>query len=300
MKNIFKISAFSLLFFGLAFSFSAEANNLRLNCQPNDICRSISDDLPERSEVSGGVDPNKAVNLSLSVYQKDSAEPPACASGKQLFHAVRHNIDGQADVWDYYAAGTGQDLEYSFSSGPYGQRNRYSGVFYCWTKALIGTDRTQYSSNDNFVRAKKYLADPLGGLCPFVQGQSDPLCPVWQTPELNLLTRNVPTPTPTPVVTPVVTTQEKKVPLNFPNPLAAEDFNELLETIQTWLIYLALPIAVIVIVISGIMMMASRGDLGQFTKAKKMLWWAMVGLAVILIGEGFLYLIESIINLKNR
>ena len=88
--------------------------------------------------------------------------------------------------------------------------------------------------------------------------------------------------------------------MNFPNPLAAEDFNELLETIQTWLFYLALPIAVIVIVISGIMMMASRGDPGQFTKAKKMLWWAMVGLAVILIGEGFLYLIESIINLKNR
>lgn len=101
-------------------------------------------------------------------------------------------------------------------------------------------------------------------------------------------------------IPPVITTTEKKVSLNFTNPLAAEDFNELLDVIQTWLFFLALPIAVIVIVISGIIMMAARGDPARFTRGKKMLLWAVVGLAVILIGDGFLYLIESIINLKNR
>lgn len=97
-----------------------------------------------------------------------------------------------------------------------------------------------------------------------------------------------------------VKTSDKKISLEFPNPLAVKDFTELVGTIQTWLFYLALPIAVIMIVVSGIIMMASGGDPGRFGQAKKMLLWAVVGLAVILIGEGFLKLIESIINLKNR
>ena len=63
---------------------------------------------------------------------------------------------------------------------------------------------------------------------------------------------------------------------------------------------LSFTIAVVVIIISGIMMMYSRGDQAVFGKAKKMLLWAVAGLAVILIGEGFTKLIESIINLKNR
>ena len=96
------------------------------------------------------------------------------------------------------------------------------------------------------------------------------------------------------------TTTSKKTSLEFSNPLAAETFIELLQSIQTWLFNLALPIAVMVIVISGIMMMASGSKPDWFTKGKKMLLWAVIGLAVILIGEGFLKLIESIINLKNR
>jgi len=94
--------------------------------------------------------------------------------------------------------------------------------------------------------------------------------------------------------------QSKSTSLEFSNPLAAETFTELLQSIQTWLFNLALPIAVIMIVVSGIMMMASGSKPDWFTKGKKMLLWAVIGLAVVLIGEGFLYLIESIINLKNR
>jgi len=67
-----------------------------------------------------------------------------------------------------------------------------------------------------------------------------------------------------------------------------------------WLRIIVLPIVVIVIVISGIMMMSAGKDLAKFTQGKKMLTWAVVGLVVILIGEGFTKLIESIIELKNR
>ena len=96
------------------------------------------------------------------------------------------------------------------------------------------------------------------------------------------------------------TTSEKKVSLNFSNLLRAENLNELIVVIMHWLRIIVLPIVVIVIVISGIMMMSAGKDLAKFTQGKKMLTWAVVGLVVILIGEGFTKLIESIIELKNR
>ena len=96
------------------------------------------------------------------------------------------------------------------------------------------------------------------------------------------------------------TTRTRTVSWNFSNPLRAENITELIATIMTWLRIIVLPIAVIVIVISGIMMMYAGKDPGKFQTGKKMLTWAVVGLAVILIGEGFTKLIESIIELKNR
>ena len=92
----------------------------------------------------------------------------------------------------------------------------------------------------------------------------------------------------------------RTVSWNFSNPLRAENINELIVVIMHWLRIIVLPIAVIVIVISGIMMMYAGKDPGKFQTGKKMLTWAVVGLAVILIGEGFTKLIESIIELKNR
>lgn len=294
MKNIFKILFVAVLVLGSVSFLKVKAVHTNFNCHiPNaaGICTSLSDDLPDGPV--GGINPNTKINLSFSVYQESNAQPPVCASGKQLFHAVRHNINGQADIWDYYAAGTGQDIEYTFNSGQYGQRNRYSGVFYCWNKTVVETDKTQYSSNRSFVIAKKYLADPVGSL---------PVGQFWITPELNLQTRNDPNPKlPVEKKTEVqTTTTEKKTSLNFPNPLQSENLNDLIGTIMHWLRVIALPIAVIIIVISGIIMMYSRGDSGKFDQGKKILIWAVVGLAVILIGEGFTKLIESIIELKNR
>jgi len=58
-----------------------------------------------------------------------------------------------------------------------------------------------------------------------------------------------------------------------------------------------LAIAVGMIVYAGVLFMTSRGDSGQIGKAKDVLTYAVVGLAIILIGKGFVYLIVSILDL---
>src|SRR3989344_3918347 len=92
---------------------------------------------------------------------------------------------------------------------------------------------------------------------------------------------------------------EKPVLLEFKNPLAAEDFQELIDALLSWIFWLSIPIAVIMIIYSGIQILLSGGDPTKVTKGKKILLWVVVGLAAIFIGRGFIALIESILNLKN-
>ncbi|MEK7138928.1 MAG: hypothetical protein AAB799_01985, partial [Patescibacteria group bacterium] len=56
-------------------------------------------------------------------------------------------------------------------------------------------------------------------------------------------------------------------------------------------------IAVIMIVYAGVIFLTSRGEPAKVTQAKQILLYAVVGLAIIMIGKGFITLIESILNL---
>lgn len=85
--------------------------------------------------------------------------------------------------------------------------------------------------------------------------------------------------------------------LEFNNPLEATDLRELVDAILTWLWWLSIPIAVIMIVYAGFIMMKSGGDPAKFKQGRKILLWAVIGLAVVFIGEGFIALIESILDL---
>ncbi|MBI2062491.1 MAG: hypothetical protein HYT64_02280 [Candidatus Yanofskybacteria bacterium] len=60
---------------------------------------------------------------------------------------------------------------------------------------------------------------------------------------------------------------------------------------------LAIPIAVAMIVYAGILFLTSKGDTGQVTKARDVLKYAVIGLVIILIGSGFVTLIQSVLEL---
>lgn len=83
------------------------------------------------------------------------------------------------------------------------------------------------------------------------------------------------------------------------NPLTggANTVGELLKIIVSWIFRLAIPIAVAVIVYSGILFLTSKGDPGKVTKAREMLKYAVIGLIIIFIGSGFITLIRSILEL---
>jgi hypothetical protein len=87
---------------------------------------------------------------------------------------------------------------------------------------------------------------------------------------------------------------------NIPNPLKADDLMGLINSIATWIFNLSIPVAVIIITWAGLRFLFARGDAGEVSKAKEMLWYAVVGLTIIFVGKGFISLIQSIINLGAK
>ncbi|GEM_PF-3407171 len=86
---------------------------------------------------------------------------------------------------------------------------------------------------------------------------------------------------------------------SFPNPLQSQTVMELLNGIIDLAYKIGLPIAVAIIIYSGIMFLTSGGNPGKVTKARTILLWAVVGLIVLFIGKGFFTLIQSILDLAN-
>lgn len=87
--------------------------------------------------------------------------------------------------------------------------------------------------------------------------------------------------------------------LEIPNPFGGgiDTFQKLFDAVITFLYYLAGPVVAVMIIYAGMKFLFAKGDPGKVKEAKDILWYAVVGLVIILIGRGFIDLLESIIVL---
>ena len=80
------------------------------------------------------------------------------------------------------------------------------------------------------------------------------------------------------------------------NPLGVDSFEELAQNITNWLVRIAGPIGVIVIVYAGAKFLMAKGDPTKITEAKKVLWYAIIGLAIVFAASGLVSLVRNIIS----
>ena len=104
---------------------------------------------------------------------------------------------------------------------------------------------------------------------------------------------------PTPIPPPEI--QEiKPIRWGIYNPLAGnpqpQNVVELIILVSDWIFNIAGSLIVILIIYSGVRFLISRGNPSEIQKARGILYWALVGFAVVMIGKGFIYLVESILN----
>lgn len=83
-----------------------------------------------------------------------------------------------------------------------------------------------------------------------------------------------------------------------PNFLKANDFAQLVDKVAGYIFMIGMPIAVIMILYGGLLFLTSSGNEEKVKKAKRALTYAMIGVAILLIGKGFISLLASILGAK--
>lgn len=86
--------------------------------------------------------------------------------------------------------------------------------------------------------------------------------------------------------------------ISLPNPLSGADtFSELLKKIVDWLITLGTPLATLMIIVGALQMVFAQGDPEKFAKGKKTILYTAIGYGIILIGWGFVTIIQDVLSL---
>jgi hypothetical protein len=74
------------------------------------------------------------------------------------------------------------------------------------------------------------------------------------------------------------------------------DFMGLLQAVFKYLLFFAIPLAVLVFAAASVVMLTSRGEPNKLSTAKKMFVWGAVGLAIILLAQGILSAVMSLLT----
>jgi len=88
--------------------------------------------------------------------------------------------------------------------------------------------------------------------------------------------------------------------ITIPNPLGeTSDVNTLIDKILDFLIKIALVLTPIIVVYAGFLYITAGGNEEKIKRANKVLIWALIGLAVVLIAKGVPALIKEFLESKK-
>ena len=80
------------------------------------------------------------------------------------------------------------------------------------------------------------------------------------------------------------------------NPLKYGDIPSILKAITSLLVKIAIPLGTIMIIISGIQYMTAGGNEEKVTKAKKTIFYTIIGVAIVIAANFIMDLIKEILG----
>lgn len=84
--------------------------------------------------------------------------------------------------------------------------------------------------------------------------------------------------------------------INIPNPIVSGDIPTLIDKIATWLLGIGTVLATIVVLWAAFLFMTSGGNKDRVTQARQTLWYAIIGLVVLLLAKGVTLLIQNTLS----
>ncbi len=83
---------------------------------------------------------------------------------------------------------------------------------------------------------------------------------------------------------------------NLVNPPATLDIAAVLKRVEGLLIQIATPIAVICLIWAGFLFMTAQGEVSKIETAKKMFFWVLIGMAVVLFADASIQILRGMIG----
>jgi len=84
--------------------------------------------------------------------------------------------------------------------------------------------------------------------------------------------------------------------IKIENPLRAESFNEIINSLINFFLNIAIALTPLMIIWAAFLFVTSAGNPLQVDKAKRIIIYTLIGLAVILFAKGFIAIIKQIIS----
>jgi len=83
------------------------------------------------------------------------------------------------------------------------------------------------------------------------------------------------------------------------NPLAADNFAELIDDLINIIFYLAIGIAPIMFIVAGFYFITAAGNMEKILIAKKMILWTLIGLLVVMSAKGLIALFGEMFGVET-
>lgn len=80
----------------------------------------------------------------------------------------------------------------------------------------------------------------------------------------------------------------------FCNPLHACAFDELVDNMITFIFYIVIAVAPLMLIVAGFYFVTAAGDPKRMTTAKSIIVWTLTGLAITLLARGLIAVIKSL------
>lgn len=84
--------------------------------------------------------------------------------------------------------------------------------------------------------------------------------------------------------------------ITIENPLKAESFEELIENLIDFIFWVAVVIVPLMIIIAGFYFLTAAGNPERVNTAKRIIFWSIVGFAIVLLAKGIISMIKQIIG----
>jgi hypothetical protein len=82
----------------------------------------------------------------------------------------------------------------------------------------------------------------------------------------------------------------------LPNPLQADDFGELIDSVINIIFNLSLLLAPLMIVVAGFLFVTAAGNPNRVNTAKRIVLWTAVGFLIILLSKGIFEAIKGLFS----